>query len=262
MKWARHRACRKSMNLRGEFWSGSISCVGSGSDHHTAVYGENLPGDKLCLRKVQQSLCHFLGRTVSPEGGFLSQCVKDIRSKMVNHVRFDHTGTDTIYTDVGGAKLLGKGFGHCDEGAFAGRICHLAGGTDLTAFAYSGLQLLTGWYAPPAGTLLSFILCILLDYVIAFTVLGLSGFFASFFKKNQLFGYGFGAFCVCMLRFVCSFLSGAILWGEYITWGFENVWAYSFVYNISYMLPNAILTAVIIIALCKVFNPKTLKRSK
>ena len=132
----------------------------------------------------------------------------------------------------------------------------------ITAFAYSALQLITGWYAPPAGTLLSFILCILLDYVIAFTVLGLSGFFASFFKKNQLFGYGFGAFCVCMLRFVCSFLSGAILWGEYITWGFENVWAYSFVYNISYMLPNAILTAVIIIALCKVFNPKTLKRSK
>ncbi len=132
----------------------------------------------------------------------------------------------------------------------------------LTAFAYSGLQLLTGWYAPPAGTLLSFVLCILLDYVIAFTVLGLSGFFASFFKKNQLFGYGFGAFCVCMLRFVCSFLSGAILWGEYITWGFENVWAYSFIYNISYMLPNAILTAIILVALCNAFNPKTLKRSK
>lgn len=130
----------------------------------------------------------------------------------------------------------------------------------LTAFVFSGIQILTGWYAPPAGTALSFVLCVLLDYVLAFTVLGLSNFFASFFK-NKVFGYAFGAFVVCMLRFVCSFLSGAILWGEYITWGFTSVWLYSFVYNISYMLPNAILTAIIIYALCMVFDPKTLKRN-
>lgn len=132
----------------------------------------------------------------------------------------------------------------------------------LTAFAYSAIQLITGWYAPPAATITSFVLCILLDYVIAFTVLGLSGVFASFLGKKKILGYGFGAFAVCMLRFVCSFLSGAILWGEYITWGFENVWMYSFVYNISYMLPNAVLSAIILVALCKVFDPKTLKRYK
>jgi thiamine transporter len=132
----------------------------------------------------------------------------------------------------------------------------------LTAFVYSGVQLVTGWYAPPAGTLLSFVLCILLDYVLAFTVLGLSNFFAKFFK-NKLFGYGFGAFCVCMLRFVCSFLSGAILWGDWIAWeGFSNPWIYSLLYNGSYMLPNAIITAAIIVALCGVFDPKTLKRVK
>ena len=133
----------------------------------------------------------------------------------------------------------------------------------VTAFAYSGIQIISGWYAPPAGTVGSFILCVLLDYIIAFTVLGIAPFFASLLKnKNRLLGFGFGAFAVCMLRFVCSFLSGAILWGEYITWGFESVWAYSFVYNISYMLPNAILTAIIIVALCSVFDPKTLKRVK
>ena len=64
-----------------------------------------------------------------------------------------------------------------------------------------------------------------------------------------------------MLRFVCSFLSGAILWGDWIAWeGFSNPWLYSFCYNISYMLPNAIITGVIIAAICSVFNPKTLKR--
>ena len=133
----------------------------------------------------------------------------------------------------------------------------------ITAFAYSGIQIISGWYAPPAGTVGAFILCVLLDYVLAFTVLGAAPFFAKLFKnKNKLLAFGFGAFAVCMLRFVCSFLSGAILWGEYITWGFESVWAYSFIYNISYMLPNAILTAIIIVALCSVFDPKTLKRVK
>ena len=129
----------------------------------------------------------------------------------------------------------------------------------LTAFVHSLLQIVMGWYAPPAATLPSFVLCVLLDYVLAFTVLGTAVFFAKLFK-NRLLGYGVGAFVVCMLRFVCSFLSGAILWGDYITWGFENVWAYSFVYNISYMLPNAILTAIITVSLCSVFNPVTLKR--
>ena len=131
----------------------------------------------------------------------------------------------------------------------------------ITAFAYSALQLITGWYAPPAGTITAFVLCVLLDYVIAFTVLGAAPIFSKLFK-NRIVGFSLGAFSVCILRFICSFLSGAILWGEYITWGFESVWAYSFVYNISYMLPNAILTAIIITALCTVFDPKTLKRKK
>lgn len=128
----------------------------------------------------------------------------------------------------------------------------------LTGLMYSVLQMLTGWFAPPAGTVLSFIMCVLLDYVLAFAVLGTAAFFASKLKNN-MHGYAFGAFVVCMLRFLCSFLSGAILWGESISWGMTNVWLYSFVYNISYMLPNAILTAVIIVAICKAIDPKILK---
>ena len=42
----------------------------------------------------------------------------------------------------------------------------------LTGFTYCIIQMITGFYAPPAGTILAFTLCILLDYVIAFTVLG------------------------------------------------------------------------------------------
>ncbi len=42
----------------------------------------------------------------------------------------------------------------------------------LTGFTYCIVQMITGFYAPPAGTVLAFALCILLDYVIAFTILG------------------------------------------------------------------------------------------
>lgn len=135
----------------------------------------------------------------------------------------------------------------------------------VSGLAYSGLQIISGWYTPPAGTWWAILLCILLDYVIAYTVLGCSNYFFELFGKvfkNKLFCYGAGAFTVCMIRFVCSFLSGAILWGSYgMAWdGFSSIWIYSFVYNISYMLPNAIITGGLISALCAVFNPKTLKR--
>ncbi len=134
----------------------------------------------------------------------------------------------------------------------------LAWGTG-SAFVYSLLQMLLGWYAPPTGTFSAFVGVIMLDYVLAFTILGLAPLFSKLFK-NKLVGYGFGAFCVCFLRFIFSAISGVIIWGSTASWGFENVWAYSAVYNISYMLPNAIITAGIIMAICAVFDPRTLKR--
>ena len=129
-----------------------------------------------------------------------------------------------------------------------------------SGLVYSGIQMLSGWYTP-AGGLWAIILCVLLDYVVAYSVLGCSGLIADRFK-NKLLGYGAGAFAVCILRFVCSFLSGAILWGSWMAWdGFNSVWLYSFAYNASYMIPNAIITAVIIFVICTVFDPKTLKRN-
>ena len=132
----------------------------------------------------------------------------------------------------------------------------------MSGLVYSGVQIVTGWYAPPAGTIGSFVLCVLLDYVLAFTVLGLAALFAKAIAKKPL-NYVFGAFSVCMLRFVCSFLSGAILWGDWIAWeGFSSPWLYSFCYNISYMLPNAVITSLLIFLICSRIDPHTLKRNR
>ncbi len=128
-----------------------------------------------------------------------------------------------------------------------------------SALVYSLLQMLLGWYAPPAGTFWAFVGVIMLDYVLAFTVLGLAPLFTRVFK-NKLTGYGFGAFFVCFIRFIFSAISGVVIWGSTASWGFKNVWAYSAVYNISYMLPNAVITAGVIMAICAIFDPRTLKK--
>lgn len=128
-------------------------------------------------------------------------------------------------------------------------------------FVYSLLQMALGFYVPPANNFGALVLCILLDYVIAFTVVGVANVFAKPFGKRRVLGYTLGAVIVCLIRFVSSFLSGVILWGSYAPEGM-NVWLYSLVYNASYMIPNAILTGVLACILCAALNPKTLKPTK
>ena len=79
----------------------------------------------------------------------------------------------------------------------------------FTGFVNSLLQMLLGFYAPPAPGLLPLVGMILLDYVLAFTLLGLAGAIAKPFK-NRLVGVAVGTAAVCGIRFLCSFLSGIV----------------------------------------------------
>lgn len=116
----------------------------------------------------------------------------------------------------------------------------------FTAFVHGVLQLLLGLenltYCATIGSQIG---CILLDYLLAFTALGLASTFAKPFSHRVL-GLAVGTFGVCFLRFVCSFLSGWLLWGSYkdsYDWAVDlPVWLYSLIYNGSYMLPETILT--------------------
>ncbi len=116
----------------------------------------------------------------------------------------------------------------------------------FTAFVHAVLQMIIGFsnvmYCP---TLLTQIGCILLDYIIAFSVLGLAKMFSDLFGEKKLLGVVLGTAIVCLLRFLCSYISGAWIWGAYMPDTFDNVWWYSFVYNGSYMIPNTIITAVV-----------------
>ena len=90
---------------------------------------------------------------------------------------------------------------------------------------------------------------ILLDYIVAFMALGTAELFARPFK-NRMVGVAFGTFMAGFLRFMCSFLSGVLVWGN-LNEGL-SAWTYSLVYNASYMLPETLLTLLAAVLLIKV----------
>ena len=99
---------------------------------------------------------------------------------------------------------------------------------------------LFGWGLTP-GMLIA---CILLDYLLAYSVLGLAGLFG----KKTYSGAMTGITLSVALRFLVHFLSGIIiwksvgaLWGNFTT---DNFYLYSFLYNGAYMLPELIFTLI------------------
>ena len=108
----------------------------------------------------------------------------------------------------------------------------------------------------------AYLILILADYVLAFVSLGLGG--ALFRKlKNQTVALGVGAFVASALRFLCHFVSGITIWGEYAD-GWKSVWGYSAAYNGSYMAAEAAITVVGVVLLSLVldFSATDLKKKK
>ncbi|MDO5037689.1 MAG: energy-coupled thiamine transporter ThiT [Tissierellia bacterium] len=107
----------------------------------------------------------------------------------------------------------------------------------LAAFVYGVLQFILG------GGISLHPLSILMDYLLAFGVLGFSGLFYS--QEKSLKKAVTGSLLASVLRYVMLVLSGVIVWGAYAPEGM-GVWHYSIVYNLSYMLPETILTLIVV----------------
>ena len=117
----------------------------------------------------------------------------------------------------------------------------------IAALAYSLIQMMTGFWAPPIEEFLYYALMILLDYVIAFGVLCLAGPIYNSLKKKIPPRIGLIiAVIVCFsLRFLCHFTSGIIIWGVYAPEG-QAAWLYSLLYNGGYMLFECIISGGIL----------------
>lgn len=117
----------------------------------------------------------------------------------------------------------------------------------VVSFVYALIQFFQGimdglfsWGLTPAMLIGS----ILLDYILAFFVLGIAG----IFRKKGKVGWIAGIILASVLRFVSHFLSGVVIWGSFgKLWdGFytKNIWIYSFLYNGCYMLPEMVFCVV------------------
>ena len=115
----------------------------------------------------------------------------------------------------------------------------------LASFAYGLLQLIfDGAYAWSWQSML-------LDYVLAFTVLGFSGIFAG--QKRGIF---YGTVLGCILRFIVHYIAGVTIWRIYgptelFNTTFLNPRLYSAVYNGSYVAIDMVLCLVIFALLYK-----------
>lgn len=109
----------------------------------------------------------------------------------------------------------------------------------------------------------AYLILILADYVVAFMVLGIGGAIFRKVIKNQTLALALGGAVASLLRFICHFISGVTIWGEYAD-GWKSVWAYSFGYNGFYMLFEGILTVigVVVLSLVLDFNSTNLIRKK
>ncbi|MDR0221833.1 MAG: energy-coupled thiamine transporter ThiT [Lachnospiraceae bacterium] len=115
----------------------------------------------------------------------------------------------------------------------------------LAALTYSLTQLLLGFsnvVAVPAPTLGSMVLCALLDYVLAYTLIGMAGGIARGFARREL-GLAVAILATGLGRYLCSVLSGAVLWGEY-AWEGWSVVPYSMAYNAIWCGPDVAITLV------------------
>ncbi len=113
----------------------------------------------------------------------------------------------------------------------------------FTAFAHSLLQLLLGMnalsYATSAGAAVAIIL---LDYVVAFLVLGLGGIFRGKLR-SQGAALAAGAILTGALRYICHVISGCTVWAG-LSIPDSHALLYSLAYNATYMVPEILITVV------------------
>lgn len=147
---------------------------------------------------------------------------------------------------------------------FGYSLVQMALGADVVTAAFQ-----PGYFGDGTQIFRALIMC-LLDYVLAYTLLGLGGCF-----RDKIRSSGISLMCGALVAMTCRYLShifsGYILfsgWAEWFFtqegfpgWGAELVsslspnllgWLYSIVYNGMYMIPEMILTAVAAVLIARI----------
>ena len=133
----------------------------------------------------------------------------------------------------------------------------------FTGLCMGVIQMLFGMgnFAYVSG-IVAYLILVFADYIIAFGALGFGGMFKNKIK-NPGIALALGGGVVSVIRFLCHFISGVTIWGDYAE-GAQAVWEYSFTYNAGYMVPELIITVVGCVVLASIFdlNSKELRVKK
>ena len=85
----------------------------------------------------------------------------------------------------------------------------------------------------------SVVAVVLLDYLLAFSLIGLGGVFRRAVKAQER-ALALGALLVCTLRYLCHVIAGATVWAG-LSIPTEAALIYSIGYNATYMIPEAVV---------------------
>ncbi len=148
----------------------------------------------------------------------------------------------------------------------------------FSGFVYAIIQMLLGHSTITAlftpnedymGLTAALLIC-LIDYILAYTALGLGGLFRG--KMSCSKALVLGSIVALAVRYVCHIVSGAIFYGAWADWFFhlEGIYEtigktvlatfegnslsllYSIVYNGCYMLPELIITPVVAVLISRI----------
>lgn len=132
------------------------------------------------------------------------------------------------------------------------RIFHMPQGGSITAGSMVPLLLIAYRFGPGIGMLTGFLygminlaqdpfilhpVQVLFDYPLPFMAMGLAG----ISQKHLLLGTAAAFFG----RFACHFISGVVFFGSYAPAG-TSVYTYSFLFNITYLLPECLICCLIL----------------
>ena len=137
---------------------------------------------------------------------------------------------------------------------FAYRYGFLKGIT--VGLAYAVIQLLLGVSnLSYATTFTAAVAIIMLDYIVAFTVLGLVGLCPKG-KISQSLEISVATIAVCILRYICHVITGCTVWAG-VSIPTKDGLIYSLGYNAAYMIPETVITLAAVWYLARVINLRT-----
>lgn len=115
------------------------------------------------------------------------------------------------------------------------------------AFTFSLIQLFMGIVGggvfPRCTTWQAVAVCVIFDYLVPFTILGLGGIMKIRDGTEERLRISGVISALLAIRFICHFITGLVIWGQWAPEGMGKV-AYSLIYNSQYMIPELLLTLI------------------